>query len=607
MFFGKNKTTLKLSKAHPELPLGCQYHIIESALHPKKVKVGSGLTQLFLRSSDGEEYLIEGNFTKIKDLFIPLKTYEGMEGEIFKVKRSFGNLFENQVLKKIEPCQYDEKFQLGHGVTELYFIQKNNNKVIKLYGNSNQINNLIENITPPPETKIITTPKVVKPEIKIIEKTIIKESIPTIGAQGLRGEKGEKGEQGIPGPRGPIGPEGPVGPKGDVGEQGPVGPMGPQGKEGKVGQRGPIGPKGEKGDKGEQGLQGEIGPQGPHGPQGIQGEPGIQGLIGPKGDRGPQGEKGEQGPQGDVGPIGPQGMQGNAGPIGPQGPQGIPGEKGEKGDSGIIEVSEPLSLENGILSFKTDKLNKLIKTTTSKDIQEAVAKLTSSIIPTGGGAVGIVFEGKRLLKSVNDIKFDGNVTVAREGKDVRVTVIGGGGGGAVDSINNITGNVQLTGGTGIRINSSTSSKGITITNVGVIGISAGSGIKISPSGGTGHITITTAATVKGGAGDVQIVSSTDATDLASVNNFRITENVYDLQVPKGIILSGTGYIEFPDGTTQASSATESTWTNSDPGYSNGIASGITFSIGLNAIEVLEQLIYPYQPVSFTAFSINLGT
>ena len=49
------------------------------------------------------------------------------------------------------------------------------------------------------------------------------------------------------------------------------------------------------------------------------------------------------------------------------------------------------------------------------------------------------------------------------------------------------------------------------------------------------------------------------------------------------------------------------WTNTDPGYSNGIASGITFPVGSNAIEVLEQLIYPYQPVSFTAFSIGLGS
>jgi hypothetical protein len=49
------------------------------------------------------------------------------------------------------------------------------------------------------------------------------------------------------------------------------------------------------------------------------------------------------------------------------------------------------------------------------------------------------------------------------------------------------------------------------------------------------------------------------------------------------------------------------WTNTDPDISNGIASGITFTVGSNAIQVLEQLIYPYQPVSFTAFSIGLGS
>ena len=67
MFFGKNKTSLKLIKSHPELLLGCDYFIIESANNPKKIKIGSGISQLFLKNIDGEEYLIEGNFTKIKE------------------------------------------------------------------------------------------------------------------------------------------------------------------------------------------------------------------------------------------------------------------------------------------------------------------------------------------------------------------------------------------------------------------------------------------------------------------------------------------------------------------------------------------------------------
>lgn len=146
MFFGKNKTSLKLAKQHPELLMGCEYYIIESSNNPKKIKVGSGISQLYLRSSDGEEYLIEGNSTKIKDLFIPSKTYESMEGKLYKTTKPFGNFFQFQMLKEIAPCQYDEKIQLGNGISEHYFIVKGSNKIVKVYGNSSQIKNLIEEI-----------------------------------------------------------------------------------------------------------------------------------------------------------------------------------------------------------------------------------------------------------------------------------------------------------------------------------------------------------------------------------------------------------------------------------------------------------------------------
>jgi len=572
MFFGKNKTTLKLAKAHGELPSGCDYHIIESASNPKKIKIGSGLTQLFLRSSDGEEYLIEGNFSKIKDMFIPSKTYASMEGEIYKVKRPFGPLLENVLLKKIEACHYDEKFQLGHGVTEVYFIQKNNDKVIKLYGNSNQINNLLENVTPATKQEEKTKPQNPKPQTKIIEKTIIKESIPAIGVQGIRGEKGEKGDSGIPGPVGPMGPRGPQGEQGPQGERGPQGELGPEGPVGPEGKRGQIGPEGPRGIQGEKGERGEQGPQGEMGPQGIQGpkgDVGPQGPIGIKGEVGPQGPQGIAGPKGDIGPQGPIGLQG---PPGPQGAQGAQGPKGEKGDSGIISVEEPLVLQSGILSFKSDKLLDLARKTSTKDIQEAINKIASSMMPTGGGAVGIIFNGTKLTNSVSDIQFTGSgVNVIRKGKNVLVDISGGSGGGVSSGVDKII---------------------------------AGSGVKISPSGGTGTVTITTAATVKGGPKSVQFTSTTASDDLAALTDFRLTDS-NDLLIPAGVLLSGTGYIEFPDGTTQASSA--GVWTNPDPGYSNGIAPGITFGLGSSAIDVLEQLIYPYQPVSFTAFSIGLGT
>ena len=79
MFFGKNKTSLKLIKQHPELLLGSEYLIIESSINPKKIKIGSGISKLFLRSFDGEEYLVEGNFTKIKETGFSLKLVPAME------------------------------------------------------------------------------------------------------------------------------------------------------------------------------------------------------------------------------------------------------------------------------------------------------------------------------------------------------------------------------------------------------------------------------------------------------------------------------------------------------------------------------------------------
>lgn len=75
--------------------------------------------------------------------------------------------------------------------------------------------------------------------------------------------------------------------------------------------------------------------------------------------------------------------------------------------------------------------------------------------------------------------------------------------------------------------------------------------------------------------------------------------------PPGSIGTIGDYVISVDGLTGI--VTLPAWTNTDAGYSNGIASGVTFAVGSSAIDVLEQLIYPYQPVSFTAFNINLST
>ena len=561
MFFGKNKTSLKLIKPQDGLALGADYYVVESVQNPSRIKVGTGISRLALINANGDEYLLEGNSSKIKELFAPKYLFESTEGKVYKVVRPVGNLLRNSLLKEVITEHSDEKWQLGHGTAEHYYI-KQDNKIIKLYGNSQQIKNIMEEVVVQPpkieQPKKLITEAIPEPKVKIIEKTIIREQAPVIGEPGPKGDVGERGPRGEPGPEGPRGFPGPVGPQGEKGEPGDKGDIGPQGEQGIPGPRGAKGPKGDRGEKGEKGDKGERGFIGPKGDQGV---PGPQGPMGPQGKQGPQGEKGIQGPRGE------DGLPGIQGPPGPAGP------KGDKGDSPVIKAEHPLVLEKGVLSFKTDKLPEILRKATAQDIQEAVNKIATTIIPTGGGAVGIVFNGSRLLRSVSDIKFTGSgVTVTRQGRDVLVNVSGGGGGGGGD----------------------------------VLSITAGSGLTVSPPGGTGNVTIASLSTVKGGPKDIQVRSEFSATDLESISNFRLTDE-NDLLVPKGLLLSGTGYIEFPDGTTQASSATESTWTNTEAGYSNGIASGITFAIGLNAIEVLEQLIYPYQAVSFTSFAVSLGT
>ena len=506
MFFGKNKTSLKLIKQHPELLMGGEYLIVESVINPKKIKIGSGITQLFLRDINGEEYLVEGNSTKIKDYFTPIQTYDIAEGKIVKVKRPIGNLKSNDYLKEVTSCPYDEKLQLGHGVAEHYYIQKSNNKVIKLYGNSIQIKNLFEEVISPNKS-IPVKPVIQKPQtkIEIVERTIIKESIPVVGERGLQGDRGPIGPEGPIGLQGPIGQmgpagiQGPRGPKGERGDVGPAGPPGPQGERGLDGLQGPRGPQGVKGDRGEMGPEGPAGNIGLQGPPGEKGEPGIEGPEGKMGPPGPQGQKGEQGSQGVPGPQGPQGIRGE------RGPQGIPGNDGI---SPVLDAEYPLKLENNVLSFDekhiTGILNKLDGKNTNK-LFEQINKLAIS----GGGAVGIKFNGNYLIKSVSDINFTGSgVAVSRQGKNVTVNISGG--------------EVQS--------------------------LIAGSGITLS--GSTGNVTISTLASVKGTQGDIQLANS-GATDFEVNSSFKLDPITSALEIPGNLdLLTTNSFITFPDGTTQ---------------------------------------------------------
>jgi hypothetical protein len=429
MFFGKNKNTIKLIKSHPQLLSGGTYHIVETALNPKKVKIGVGITQLYLRDDYGEYYLVEGNAAKIRQHFEPLMMFEHIEGPLFKLKRPIGSLLQNTILKETAVLVADEKIYVGNGVTERYFIAKNNNKIFKFSGNSTYIKNLFEE-------HVLETPKeplqkiIEQPIVQIVEKTIVKEIVPQIGSQGIQGEvgpRGERGEQGLRGKQGFQGPEGPQGLKGDKGDIGPSGERGLQGDKGDPGLQGPKGDRGEQGPRGEQGLPGIQGSQGVAGKDGLQGPVGPRGPVGPQGKAGIQGPAGEKGPKGDKGEMGLRGPIGPKGDVGPQGPQGIPGIPGQPGLSQVIEAQFPLVLEDGILSFDSKHVSNILDRFKNDDVKTAIEKIGQMTTPAGGGAVDISLNGEKITRSVNTVNFIGdNITVTKRRKNVDISVIDSG-------------------------------------------------------------------------------------------------------------------------------------------------------------------------------------
>lgn len=397
MFFGKNKTSLKLIKALPELDGSEQYTIVESVLNPKRVNIGIGVSKVLLRSSKGNEFIIEGNAKKIKDHFTPIFVFENIDGVVYKPKLSIGSLTKNVNLKETTSVQPDEKIYLGHGTSERYFIQEGTNKIIKFIGNPSQIKNLLEEKTNKQQVQLESS------ESKVIEKTIIKEIVSQPGVPGKVGERGARGERG---------PQGPKGDRGMVGLQGPIGPAGQDGKDGINGL------PGEKGDRGEKGDPGPQGKKGPKGDKGDKGDRGERGFPGPKGDPGP------------IGPPGPQGPIGKNGQIGPRGPKGDMGPEGPEGKSPIIKANYPLVLDDGILSFESEHVSSILEKFKNDSVQQVIQTMNVPSTPAGGGAVDIALNGTKIVRSVDTINFLGsNVTINRRRKNVDVTITGGGGGG----------------------------------------------------------------------------------------------------------------------------------------------------------------------------------
>jgi len=394
--------------------MGATYHITDPSPDARRVKIGAGITELYVRNDDGEVYLLEGNATKIKDMFQAVLLFENMEGELYKLKRPVGSLLQNVLLKEINALTADEKIYVGNGITERYFIEKSSSRVIKFIGNSTQIKNLVEKvelpkpIEPKPVVKIIE-----KPVVQLQEKIIIKETTPVVGAQGLRGEKGEQGPQGE---RGPMGPQGPKGDTGDTGPAGAKGPQGPKGDHGEPGLQGIRGPKGDKGDKGD---QGDVGPQGPMGLQGPQGERGEKGDTGEKGETGAKGEKGDRGLpgiKGEKGDIGSQGIPGPKGDKGDKGDRGEKGDKGEQGEIGLVSASYPLKIEDKNISIEQVYLTQ---------IADQVTQNTSAA-SSGGGNVDVYVNGQKTVKNLRSIDFGSGLTVTKTGRGNKISVTASG-------------------------------------------------------------------------------------------------------------------------------------------------------------------------------------
>lgn len=421
MFFGKNKTSLRLIKEHPELNGDLRYNLVESVRNPQKINIGVGISKILLRATDGSEYIIEGNSKKIKEYFGPAYLYENVDSPVLKVKISVGSLQRNVKLKETVSVQPDEKIYLGHGVSERYFVQENTNKIIKFIGNPSQIKNIFEEEIKTTHTK----------EIKSIASNSKPTSLPLQSEQTLKIIVEDRNNSGARGPvtveRGERGERGAIGPKGDKGEIGPIGPKGEKGE------------KGEKGDKGDKGDQGDIGPVGK---QGIKGPLGPQGKVGPKGDKGDQGPQGPVGPKGekgDIGPMGPAGPQGPQGKVGLQGPRGEKGERGPAGPSPVLNAQYPLILEDGVISFESDHVSSLLEKFKNESVQQVINTMTIPSTPGGGGGLDIALNGEKLIRNVNTLNFLGsNVTLTRRRKNIDITITGGGGGDAGGFIQSAT-------------------------------------------------------------------------------------------------------------------------------------------------------------------------
>ena len=398
------------------------------------VNFGNGISNLILQTEDKTEVLkFIGSHHTLNTMF---KEVKELDSDQYVLRETLNSVLQKGNVLYVSSEEPDVEIRVGAGIHKLV-LESLDGTVYLFSGNKKRIDDMFRYI--PVEQE------------EVYNDDYVVESIP--------GPQGQQGEQG------PVGPMGPAGPKGSPGMPGQDGERGPKGEKGDPGEQGIPGPAGEKGDAGEQGIPGpagEKGDRGSIGPKGDRGEKGEKGDVGPKGEigpegkqgnRGPRGSKGEKGDKGDVGSAGPRGLKGekgNVGPKGPKGDKGDPGEKGEKGDkgdrgekgnpgeSGILNAKYPLvyDAKGKEIRFETKKLEELLQRFSNLGPGQNgpdYAAITDWLAAAGGAvAVRNGNSGdKMIIKSLNDLILQGpGVTLAQEGKNVRVTISGSGEGSA---------------------------------------------------------------------------------------------------------------------------------------------------------------------------------
>jgi hypothetical protein len=338
-----------------------------------------------------------------------------------------------------------------------------------------------------------------------LSTTILTAAVPGIAMSGPQGIQGPIGPTGYTGPTGSIGPigntgsTGSIGPTGSTGETGSTGPTGPTGPTGATGSTGPIGPVGPTGNTGATGPTGERG-------LGYTNATIVNGnlfftILNSDDSLGSQitvgyviGSTGSTGATGPTGSIGPIGNTGSTGATGQNGISGY-GYTGAQIVNGFLYLSQVdpngsigASYSIGYVRGNTGPtgpqytgISPIIVSSGALTISHAQSPLSSGFTYSIGNSNTLTIDAYGHITSINTVDtFLDDVTTnspeqllgSKVGTNIELTAIIGDVGvtktnlvtgqkvyeyvsnNAVLSLNGLTGDIGISGGSFITINSS---------------------------------------------------------------------------------------------------------------------------------------------------------